>query len=73
MQLSAALEFAMETSQLVVYHHKLWKYAASSGGTPDDAAIVQQVYHLLDMPLFSFVQQVWHLLQATATFGCKTK
>ena len=38
MQLSAALEFAMEAPQLVVYHHKLWKYAASSGVPPDDAA-----------------------------------
>jgi len=49
MQLSAALEFAMEAPQLVVVHHKLWKYAASSGVPPDDAAIVQLVYHLLDI------------------------
>ena len=56
MQLKAALEFAMEAPQLVVYHHKLWKYAASSGVPPDDAAIVQQV-----VPPAGHMLQVYHL------------
>ena len=65
MQLSAALEFAMEAPQLVVYHHKLWTYAA--GVPPAAYCDEQQVYHLL-LCCYSFCwpQKVYHLLLVRA-------
>jgi len=49
MQLKAALEFAMEAPQLVVYHHKLWLWCTTcvTTGLPPVVTHVQQVYHLL--------------------------
>ena len=42
MQLSAALEFAMEAPQLVVYHHNLWCYAA---GVHLQHIVVHHLFH----------------------------
>ena len=65
LQLSPADLTPMEAPQLVVYHHKLWKYA--TGVPPAAYCDEQQVYHLL-LCCYSFCwpQKVYHLLLVRA-------